>query len=134
MRGIQFLCFVLAIPALAALGHDIYLTYQDQDFTRTMMFSNLSYLWTHYSPDTYIWTMKNADPELWKNIIVPVLRCYTIIAAAAPAICVYTLLILLKVFNLPPFRDVSVRGGHKKGSFGFKSSDPVKSQFKYKRK
>ena len=32
MRGIPILCFLLALPVLAALGHDIYITYQDQDF------------------------------------------------------------------------------------------------------
>ena len=134
MRGIGLLCFVLSLPAFAALGHDLYVTYQDQDFLKPMMFSNIGYIWTHYSPETYIWAMKNISPDIWTGFVAPFLRFYTVLAAAAPAVLVFVVAGTLKIFNLPPFREISVGRGFKKGQFGFKNADPSKSRIKYKRK
>ena len=134
MRGLGLLCFILILPVLGALGHDVYVTYQDENFAKTMMFSNVQYLWTHYSPETYVWSMKNIDPALWKGYIVPVIQLYTVIAAGIPAAIVFSVLILLRLLGLPPFRDVSVARGHKRGQFGFKSTNAAKGRMKYKRK
>lgn len=135
MRGIFLLCFVLLIPALAALGHDLFITYQDQDFTKPMMFSDLGYLWTHYEPGSYKWARENIDQSTWDSTLTPLLEQTSVIAAFVPAGAVYILLLILKLLNLPPFSDgVRVGKGKKKGDFSYKNSDKSKGRFKYNRK
>jgi hypothetical protein len=135
MRGIPILCFLLALPVLAALGHDIYITYQDQDFTRAMMFSDVGYLWTHYEPGSYKWAQDNIDKATWDSFLTPLLEQSTVIIAAIPAVIVYSLLLILKLLNLPPFSDgVRVGKGHKKGNFAYSNTDKSKGRFKYNRK
>ena len=137
MRGIAVLCFLLVLPILAALGHDIYVTYQDQDFTKRMMFSDVGYLWTNYDPDTYEWAKKNVDQDTWDNLVTPFLEMTSVIVAAIPALVIFSLLLILRFLKLPPFApDVKVKKGHKKGDFSFGSGDRGKSKTKisYKRK
>lgn len=135
MRGLSILCFLLVLPIFAVLGHDIYATYKDQDFSKTMMFSDVGYLWTRYEPDTYKWAQNNVDQETWDNILTPVLEQTSLLVAAIPAIVVFSLLLILRLFNLPPFAsDVSVQKGHRKSRFSFGSGDRSKGPMKYKRK
>lgn len=135
MRGLSILCFLLILPILGALGHDIYVTYQDQDFSKTMMFSDVGYLWTNYEPDTYKWAQKNVDQGTWDHVLTPILEQTSVVVAAVPALVTFSILILLRIFNLPPFRsDVSVKPGHRKGRFGFGSGDKGTGKMKYKRK
>lgn len=136
MRGLSVVCFLVALPFLAVLGHDVYVTYQDQDLTREMMFSNLGYLWTSYGPESYKWAQDNIDKATWDSILVPVLKVRSVLATGVPAALFYALLGILKLLNLPPFSDGTRRFGHgpKKAGFSFKSTDPEKGRFKYKRK
>lgn len=136
MRGLSVLCFLLALPALAALGHDIYITYQDQDFTKTMMFSDVGFLWTRYGPESYKWAQDNLGKETWDGFLTPLLEQTTVIVAVIPALLVYTLLLLLKLLNFPPFSDGTKTFGHfrKKGNFSFSGTDKSQGKFRYKRK
>lgn len=135
MRGLSILCFLLVLPIFAVLGHDIYVTYKDQDYSKTMMFSDVGYLWTRYEPDTYKWAQNNVDQATWDNILTPVLEQTSVIIAAIPAIVVFSILIVLRLLNLPPFTsDVSVTKGHRKGRFSFGSGESGKGRMKYKRK
>ena len=135
MRGIPILCFLLALPVLAALGHDIYITYQDQDFSKPMMFSDVGYLWVHYEPDSYKWAQENVSQGTWDSFLTPFLEQTTVVMAAVPAAIVYSLLLILKLCNLPPFSDgVRVGRGHKKGKFAYGNTDKSKGRFKYNRK
>ncbi len=135
MRGIQILCVLLILPVLAALGHDLYITYQEQDFTKPMMFSDVGYLWTHYSPDSYKWVQDNIGKEKWVSIVTPLLEQTSVVVSAIPAAVVYSLLLILKLLNMPPFGDgVRVKKGHKKGDFAYSNTDKSKGRFKYNRK
>lgn len=137
MRGIVVLCFLLVLPIFAVLGHDIYVTYQEQDFTQRMKFSNVRYLWSNYERDTYEWAEKNIEPETWSNLVAPVLDQKSVIVAGVPALVIFSLLLVLRLFQLPPFApEVKVKKGHKKGDFGFGSGDRGKGKTKisYKRK
>jgi len=136
MRGISILCFLLAVPALAALGHDIYIVYQDQDFTKAMMFSDVGFLWTEYGPESYKWAQSNLSKETWDGILTPLLEQTTVLVAAAPALLVYGILLFLKIFNMPPFSDgtKTFGGSRKRGSFSFSGGDKSQGKFKYKRK
>lgn len=137
MRGVTLLCLLLAVPFLAALGHDIYVTYEEQDFTQPLKLSALGYLWVHYGPESYKWAESNIDTGTWEIIQTWLLEQKTVLVAAVPALVIYALLLILKLFNLPPFSDgASALSGKKpKGNdFTFASGQKQKKFFKYKRK
>lgn len=135
MRGLSILCFLLVLPIFAALGHDIYVTYQDQDFSKTMMFSDVGYLWTNYEPDTYQWAQKNVDQDIWDKYLTPLLEQTSVLVASVPAVVGFSILLILRLFNLPPFAsDVTVKKGHQKGRFSFGSGERGKGKMKYRRK
>ena len=75
MRFPALLIFVLFIPALIALGHDIYL-FMDQHVPNTAVlsldlikekfkFSAFGFIWTHYNPESYKATAAGLDPDSW---------------------------------------------------------------------
>lgn len=134
MRGYTFLLLFLALPVLGALGHDVYITYQDQDFTKEMMFSDVGYLWTHYHPESYNWAHRNFSPENWQYLVAFVLEQKTILVAAVPLLLAAAILAVLRLLGLPPFRDAGSMVNFKKKGFGFGSGDKKQGRFKYKRK
>jgi hypothetical protein len=134
MRGYTFLLSFLALPVLAALGHDIYITYQDQNFDKAMMFSNVGWLWTHYHVDTFGFARENMSPANWHTFNVYVLEQKTILVAAVPFIVTAVILAILRILNLPPFRDSGSLVSFKKKGFGFGSGDKKQGRFKYNRK
>lgn len=137
MRGIALLCFLLAVPFLAALGHDIYITYQNQDFTQPLKFSALGYLWVHYGPESYKWAEANIDKGTWTHIQTWLLEQRTVVVTAVPALAVYALLLVLKLLHLPPFSDGARFFSGKKSKdsdFTFSGAADKKTKLKYKRK
>ena len=140
MRGYSVLLFLLALPILGALGHDIYITYYAKDFdeviaggVKPMKFSDVGYLFTHYAPDFYNWIKDNVSPKTWKDIITPILEQSSSLIAAVPFLVTSVILLILKLLNLPPFGD-GVSRRFKKGGFGFGSGDRKQGRFKYNRK
>jgi len=135
MRGYTFLLTFLTLPVLGALGHDIYITYQDQDFNKPMMFSDVGYLWTHYHPESYNWARDNFSPESWGYLVAFVLEQKTMLVAAVPLAIAAVILAVLKLCGLPPFSG-GIFGGrfNKKKGFSFGSGDKKQGRFKYNRK
>ncbi len=140
MRGYSVLLFLLALPILGALGHDIYITYHAKDFDavlaggiKPMKFSDVGYLFTHYIPDFYTWIKDNVSPETWTGIITPVFEQSSSLVAAVPFLFASLVLLILKLCNLPPFSD-GVSRRFKKGGYGFGSGDKKQGRFKYNRK
>jgi hypothetical protein len=135
MQKYSVLIFFLCLPIVAALGHDIYITYHDENYNKAMMFSDIGYLWTHYSKDTYDWARENVDKGTWKKFIGPFLEQRTLLIASLPLIITFAVIAVLKLFRLTPSqKQVRVAKGHKKGNFGFEGTDKGKSRMKYKRK
>ena len=62
MRGVHLFMFVVALPALAALGHDAYLFYMNQD--KGFELAALGFIWTKYEPESYRWTVEVTEPEV----------------------------------------------------------------------
>ncbi len=60
MRGVHLFLFVAALPALAALGHDLYLFYNNQDMG--FQLAALGFIWTKYDPDSYKWVVEQTEP------------------------------------------------------------------------
>ncbi|MCD8570386.1 MAG: hypothetical protein LRY76_02435 [Alphaproteobacteria bacterium] len=91
-EGLGLILFIVAIPALIALGHDFYLFYlvneelaKDMDFAaltalysddtpgRGFNFASFGFLWTHYAPDNFRSVMDSLDQGT-KEAILPYLR------------------------------------------------------------
>ncbi|MCD8562930.1 MAG: hypothetical protein LRY54_02525 [Alphaproteobacteria bacterium] len=85
--GLILLLFIVTLPALIALGHDVYLFYltnqdvaQNLDITgladlytqdtpgRSFHFASFGFLWTHYAPDNFHETVQSMGQENWEQL------------------------------------------------------------------
>lgn len=138
MRALSLLLFILVLPFLAALGHDLYISYgENQDYmnniaTKEMMFSDVGYLWTTYEPDSYNWVRGDLDEESWKTFVAPFLEQTTVIVTLIPPAILMVIMLLIKFWdNLA----VLVKTGGKKKSFKYNDGSNKKAaRFNYKRK
>jgi hypothetical protein len=108
-EGLSLILFIVAIPALIALGHDLYLFYlvnQDMakeldiaEFTalytqdtpgRGFHFASFGFLWTHYAPDNFRATAEAMGPENW-NALRPYLSWQAFPTFGIFALAVYAL-------------------------------------------
>ena len=129
MRTISLILFILALPILAVIGHDLYVTYQDQDFSKAMMLSDVGYLWRNYAPGAFEWAENNIDKSTWSGLIVPVLEQTAAVVAAIPFLLTLAIAMLLKAIE----GSGSFKGTKRK-SFSFGSGENKKGRFTYKRK
>ncbi len=129
MRGVSFFMFLVALPALAALGFDLYLFYMNQN--QGFMLSTPGYILTHYYPDGYKWTVENTTPEQWA-IIDYILAQKSVIVGAAFAGFWYLILAFLKILGIWPFRRESGTVHH--SGIADRLMNRKKTKFKYSRK
>lgn len=66
MRGMPLLLFVVTLPVVAALGHDLYLFYLNQDMG--FKFAALGWIWTRYEPDSYKTVFETTEGDYWPYI------------------------------------------------------------------
>lgn len=123
MRPIHFLLFLVTLPLLMAIGHDIYMYTQHQD--KGLMLSALGYIWTTYHPESYKWTNENVDAGTWE-IINMVLAQKTILLGGAFAAVMYALIWLVSL----PFGEKKAK---KSDRIDFLNKDK-KGAYKYGRK
>lgn len=114
MRGIHLFMFIILIPAIAALGHDIYLFTQNSSVNEATellqenaanadsFFADLGFVWTEYAPESYKQTVEILEPEQWK-VVNGILAHKAVIVALAFAGAVYALLFLLSLLKVWPF-------------------------------
>ena len=140
MRDHLVIIFILAMPALAVLGHDIYLAYNQTDIqsAERFFFSDLGWLWTEYSPETYNWVINNADAIVWNGFIDPLLDETAFFICIAPLSAFLFILIFMKIFGIGAYEGQglfrSSGSKMKKGDFSFDKGKQVASKAKYKRK
>lgn len=91
-EGLGLILFLVGLPAIIALGHDIYLFYlvneelaKDMDFAaltalytedkpgRGFNFASFGFLWTHYAPEHFRGTMAGLSQET-REALLPYLR------------------------------------------------------------
>ena len=130
MRALSMLLFIFLLPFLGALGHDIYLSFKEQDFTKPMMFSDVGYLWTQYLPDSYKTAKDEIAPETWDAYVAPFLEQTTLVVTAIPLVLLFIAIVAIKFVNTSTFAPK----GKGKG-FAFNSGGETgKTKFHYKRK
>lgn len=139
MRDFVILAFILALPAFAVLGHDIYMAYNNTalDVGERFYLSDLGWLWVKYEPNSYNFVIESTDPEIWNNFIDPILRESALYVALVPLAILLGVVFVLKLFGLGVFEGQGIfapRIKQKKGGdFSF-SGRGGKKQAKYKRK
>lgn len=140
MRDILLLAFILSLPALAALGHDAYLAYNNThlEISERFYLSDLGWLWVNYSPETYNWVIENTDAVIWNGFIDPVLGHSAFYVLSAPVAIYLGIIFIMKIFGLGFFEGhglfkPSVKAVKKKGNFSFSGGGSAK-KVKYRRK
>jgi len=85
---LKLFLILVALPAVAVLGHDIFMFTQHQD--KGFMLSAVGFLWTTYNPDSYKWVNENVDEQTWA-IINLILAQKSIVVFGGFAALVYLL-------------------------------------------
>lgn len=141
MRDYFLVGFLLLLPALGALGHDLYLAYNNTVLEGIDRFwlSDAGWLWINYSPETYDWALATVDAAVWNGFVDPILQESAFFVALAPFCAFLAILFFMMIFGLGSFEGKGLftpRFGGKKNknsSFSFSARDK-KKKTQYKRK
>ncbi len=114
MKPLHFIIFLVTLPILISLGHDLYLFYVAQGeqlnadlltkiYTedrpaRAFDFAALGFIWLEYSPDTYKMMAESFEPAEWAGI-QEFLKLKATLVFAALAALVYALAFALYLFG-----------------------------------
>lgn len=126
MGGVRFFMILVLVPAIVALGHDIYLFYATEgvdnvvsDATKifeekgaSSFFAALGFIWTKYDVESFRLVAQSMDEKTWSYINL-VLAQKAVIVGLVFAGFWYALLGILRVLKAWPFRDQEA-GGKKK--------------------
>ncbi len=108
------LLFILFLPFLAALSHDVYLNYfsDDQKMKQVkrlqinpddFMFSDTGWMWNNYHPATMETARTMVEPEVWKEKVDPLLQLPSMAVALIPFFIGCAFLLLSFVLGVWPF-------------------------------
>jgi hypothetical protein len=116
MKPLHFFLFIVILPFIISLGHDVYVFYAEQNqqinvrsitniYTedrpgRSFELASFGFIWTNYSPDSYELMSESFDPGEWAAI-QEFLKFKSTLVFAAFAIVMYFLAFLFMAFNSP---------------------------------
>src|SRR5688572_31378126 len=106
MRNFSLLLFLVLLPALGALGHDLYKAFDTEAmaFKDTgLRFTALGKFWVDYSRESFTAVREGTDPETWKSIVDPLLHKPAALVLLLPAIPVVVIQVLLLLFGKEGF-------------------------------
>jgi hypothetical protein len=134
MRGLAILCFLLALPPLAAIGHDVYLAYYSPDALpdHKIQLSALGWLLKTYEPDAHQWLVDNTDKDMWDNYIGPLLEQKALFVTLPPFVLALAITLALKLVSWRP--SLGGEGKFKGNKKGFSFKEEKAGKLKYKRK
>jgi hypothetical protein len=130
MRGIHFFMFLVALPAIAALGHDAYLYYINQPKPFDM--AALGFIWTNYEPDSYKWVVEQTQPLGYWPYINWILAQKAVFVGVAFAGFFYILIGILRLLGVGGEKEVKNFSGNRRVDEIL--SNKKQGGFKYKRK
>lgn len=86
MRLLHVLCVVFLVPVIGVAANDAYMYYQElqQHPDAPFHFSELGYVWYHYSKETHDTAVHMAGAETWNEVVKPILKRPLMLYAAAP--------------------------------------------------
>lgn len=119
-KNIWLWTFILLLPALAVLGHDLYIAYGNTDKKienlknldvelDAFSLSDIGWIWLRYSPKTLETFKDSITKENWDDWVVPTLEQTTLLVSLIPFVTLYFILGLIGIYN---FLFKSKRGGH----------------------
>lgn len=136
------LFFVLCLPAIAALGFDLWLAYgENMDFSKPLELSSVGWLWVKYAEDNYNVIRDSIDPATWTGFIKPILSQKLLTVALLPVYIAVPVLLVMKAFGLGSYegngwlRGIGAKRGHQKG-FAYKGDlgNAPRKKMKYNRR
>ena len=119
--GSKLFLFILFLPFLLALGHDLHLAYFSNDEkiqqlenlnidTSQFRISDLGWVWTNRSADSYEWARQNVSTDTWQNILDPILQLPTMVVALIPFVFGILILMIMFVLGVGPYKGMSNKG------------------------
>lgn len=137
MRGLSALLLIVTLPLLAAIGHDLYLFYENQFQGAPVppagwmgYLSALGFIWTRYSPESYTWVAESTPTNVWAvlNALLTIKAVFVTAAFAAIFYIAVAVIALLKRFTT--IGDT----GFRKGSALSSIARDKKMSFHYKKR
>ena len=103
------LFFILCLPAIGALGFDLWLAYgETMDFSKSLKLSSVGWLWVNYAEDNYNVMKETIDPATWASIIKPILIQKLVTVALLPVYVAIPVLLFMKLFGLGRYQDAGI--------------------------
>lgn len=142
--GIKLFCFLLLLPFLAAIGHDLYAAYYSDPEKvaklealdidpQSYQVSDAGYLLVHYAPKFYEDARLTVGEETWVKYLDPILKQYTFVVALIPAVIFYLYLLFAFVLGIPPFSSGKFNKKTLPNQDSYERRN-TETTFKYKRK
>lgn len=137
------LFFILSLPALGALGFDLWLAYgETMDFSKPLQLSAVGWLWVKYAEANYNMMRDTIDPATWASFIKPILSQKLVTIALLPVYIGAPIVLTMKLFGLGRYEGEGLLNGFgqrkKAGRQGFTSnvnlSNKTKKKIKYSRR
>ncbi len=123
MRFPFLLIFVLLIPAFIALGHDVYLFFNNHVNDPLMVstglieeefkFSAFGFIWTNYEPESYKAAARSMSPENWAMLdkFLTIKAFFGGLYFAGIIIAIMMVLALFKIGPMAGEKDTVFKGG-----------------------
>ena len=97
--------FLLSLPAIAALGLDLWLEYgETMDFSKPLEFSTVGWLWLKYAKEGHDLLRDTISPETWENFIKPLLTQKLVFVAFVPLLLAIPLFLVMKIFGFGSYK------------------------------
>lgn len=145
--GAKLWCFLLLIPFIMAVGHDLWANYYSTQEQKTRLESfeidpmayqgsDVGYLLVTYAPSLYENARTVVGETAWTKWIDPVLRLYTFVVALVPFFLFSVWLLISRIFDIWPFAGSAPVGkaGKKGAAADIYEKRNNAPQFKYKRR
>lgn len=114
--GGKIFLFILLLPFLAVLGHDVYYSYFSNDDKirqverlnidpNAFEMSDLGWIWNNYSPDTMEIARDGVEPDIWKEKVDPILQYPAMIVVIIPFAMGLIFCLFARILGVWPFAD-----------------------------
>ncbi len=112
--GVKSFLFLLLIPFLMGVGHDVYLNYFSDDIKikqakrlqidpNDFLVSDAGWTWNNYHPQSMNIARDMVEPETWKEKVDPVLKLPTMIISIAPLVVGAIFFLITFALGIWPF-------------------------------
>ena len=136
--------FILLIPFLLSLGHDVYINYFSDDQkireiknlrinTDKFMLSDLGWVWQEYSPSTLEMARDMTREDSWKTDIDPILAQPTLYVSIIPFIAGVIGLLVTFILGIWPFSRFGDQRKRDKAGYGIYKKAKGKTRTYYKK-